>query len=394
MVSEQIKVGLVSVFPKYKDGIPRSSEELLKKMCEREEVSSVSIIARQDLNFISPSILEHEKVSLLTTSRFLTPWQLVKLFKKYKECNVFLLLAPAWDVFDPLLELYLFFFLIRYHFLPRGKWVQMLHDFIPYVCARDTGEEKRTLKLNNTFRKYFRSVPTKYVAVTEATKQYAIHYWNLPPERIDVIHHGSFITPGVPRSNFGSGKVLMVSNISPRKNQTRLIEAFELVHRQTEGPAELIIAGNVRKDVPEFESTLQAIRKRNDDIRITITGYLADSDIRALYDSADVFVYPSLYEGFGLPVLEAMACGCPVITSNLSSLPEVSGDAGILVDPYNVVELAEAILRVLNNNDLKREMSERCIARAHEFSWDKACDQWLAVCKQALHTSNAVTETE
>ncbi len=391
MNPEGIKVALVSVFPKYKDGIPRSSEELLKEICDKDEVSAVSLIARKGLNFISPSVLEHEKVSLFTISRFLTPWQLIKLFKRYKECNVFLLLAPAWDIFDPLLELYLFFLLIKYRFLPRGKWVQMLHDFIPYVCAEDTGEEKRTLQLNNTFKKYFRSVPAMYVAISEATKRDAMRYWNISKQHIAVIHHGSFITPGAPRSAFGSKKVLMVSNISPRKNQTRLIQAFELVHRKSRN-TELIIAGNVRKNVPEFESTLQAIRERNDDIKITISGYLADSDIRSLYDQADVFVYPSLYEGFGLPVLEAMACGCPVITSNLSSLPEVSGDAGILVDPYNVDELAEAMLRVLEDNDLKREMSKRSIARAHEFSWNKACDQWLTVCRQVMHGSQVANE--
>ncbi len=385
MTLEQIKLSVVSVFPKFKDGIPRASEELIKEMCEIEEISSVSIIARQDLNYISSSILEHEKVSLLTTSRFLTPWQLLKLFRRYKDSNIFLLLAPAWDVFDPLLELYLFFFLIKYRFLPGGKWIQQLHDFIPYVCSKDTGEEKRTLKLNNAFKKYFRTVPARYVAVSEATKQDAIHYWDLPEEDIAVIHHGSFIAPGKPRSNFGTNKVLMVSNISPRKNQTRLIEAFELVHQKSNDAAELIIVGNVRKDVPEFESTLQTVRERNPHIKITISGFLADSDIRKLYDQVDVFVYPSLYEGFGLPVLEAMACGCPIITSNLSSLPEVVGEAGLLVDPYNVDELADAMLKVLKNNDLKREMSKRSIDRAREFSWTNACNQWVTVCKQVLH---------
>ncbi len=91
---------------------------------------------------------------------------------------------------------------------------------------------------------------------------------------------------------------------------------------------ELIIVGQLRKEIPEFESTLDDIRGRYEGIKITLTGHLTDSEIQSLYEEADVFVYPSLYEGFGLPVLEAMASGCPVIASNVSSLPEMVGDAG------------------------------------------------------------------
>jgi glycosyltransferase involved in cell wall biosynthesis len=102
----------------------------------------------------------------------------------------------------------------------------------------------------------------------------------------------------------------------------------------------------------------------------------------SLYDQADIFVYPSLYEGFGLPVLEAMACGCPVIASNVSSLPEVVGDAALLVDPYDIEALAQAMLTVLEDDDLKRQMSKRGITQARKFSWQKAGDELLAVCRE------------
>ncbi len=159
------------------------------------------------------------------------------------------------------------------------------------------------------------------------------------------------------------------------------MNAFEKVYRNSQSDdLELIIVGHVRKNVPEFEATLHDIRTRNPGIKITTCGFLPDSDILSLYEQADVFVYPSLYEGFGLPVLEAMACGCPVIASNTSSLPEVVGDAGLLVDPYNVEELAQAMITVLGDDDLKREMSRKSIAQAQKFSWERAGDVWLSTC--------------
>jgi len=380
-----MKINVIAAFPKYKDGIPRVAEELLKKICEKRQVDSVLIITRQDLGFVNPSLLANSKISLLTTSRFLTPGTLLKIIKLYKKGDFFVLLAPPWDIFDPLPELYFFLHLIKYGFLPRSKWVQLMHDFIPYVYSEDTGG-KRTIKLYNSFKNHFLEIPVKYVAVSESTKRDAMRYWGLSADRITVIQHGSFITPKSPRTNFGSKKILMVSDIAPRKNHVRLIKAFELVHRNDpSGDAELIIVGHSRINVPEFESVLRDVRMRNEHIKITFAGYLTDLEIRALYDQADVFVYPSLYEGFGLPVLEAMACGCPVITSNVSSLPEVVGEAGILIDPYSVEELAQAMITVLEDDGLKRGMSRESVAQAQKFSWEKAGEAYLSLFTELQH---------
>ncbi|MGZ4918110.1 MAG: glycosyltransferase family 4 protein, partial [Halobacteriota archaeon] len=317
-----MKLNVIAAFPEYKDGIPRVAEELIKQICAASVVDSVSIITREDLSHVSSDVLANGKVSLFATGRFLTPWTLLKVMRLYKAGDFFLLFVPPWDVFDPLPELYFFLFAIKYGFLPRCKWVQLIHDFIPYVYGDDTDERKRTLKLFDTFKKHFLTVPTKYVAVSESTKRDAVRYWGLPADKIEVIHHGSFVAPKKARSGFGSKKVTIVSDIAPRKNHIRLIEAFEKVYRTNPSDdLELIIVGHVRKNVPEFEEALSDIRRRNEGIKITICGYLTDSEILSLYEQADVFVYPSLYEGFGLPVLEAMACGCPVIASNISSLP-------------------------------------------------------------------------
>jgi len=379
-----MRITVIAPFLEHKDGIPRVAEELLKRICEASQVESVSILARQGIDFISPSILANEKTSLVRIGRFLTARTMIELIKLYRESDIVIFFAPPWDVLDPLQALYIFSFLIKHGILPRSKWVQVVHDFIPYIFSEDGSQGTRTMKLFNTFQKHFRDIPSKYVAVSQSTKNDAMHYWNLPADRIAVIHNGPFVAPHAPRTNFGSKMILMVSDISPRKNHVRLIKAFEVVHRRYESPPELVIVGRMRTLIPELKNKVQSVIEQNKNIKITFTGYLTDSEILTLYQEADVFVYPSLYEGFGLPVLEAMACGCPVIASNVSSLPEVVDKAGILVDPYNVEELAQAMITVLEDDDLKREMSRKSIAQAQKFSWEKAAEQLLTVCVQAM----------
>lgn len=377
-----MKVTVVAPFPKHKDGIPRVAEELLKRLVAAGEVDSVSILARRGIDFVSPTLLAKQKISLFTIARFLTPQTLVKLIRMYKESDVVLFLAPPWDVLDPLEALYFFLLLIKYGFLPRSKWIQVIHDFIPYVFAEDGTQGKRTIKLLSTFQKHFGEVPERYIAVSQSTKMDAMRFWGLPADKIIVVHHGSFITPKNPRVNFGSKKILMVSDISPRKNHLRLIQAFERVQERSHSPSELIIAGYTRTVIPELEAFMQRVASRPEDSKITFAGYLPDSEILSLYEQADFFVYPSLYEGFGLPVLEAMACGCPVVASNVSSLPEVVGDAALLVDPFDVEALTQAMLTLLNDDDLKRKMSRKSIEQAKKFSWEKAGDELLTVCRE------------
>jgi glycosyltransferase involved in cell wall biosynthesis len=377
-----MKVTVVAPFPKHKDGIPRVAEELLKRLAAASEVDSVSILARRGMDFVSPTLLATQKISLFTIARFLTPQTLVMLIRMYKDSDVVLFLAPPWDVLDPLEALYFFLLLIKYGFLPRSKWIQVIHDFIPYVFAEDGTQGRRTIKLLNTFQKHFGEVPERYIAVSQSTKMDAIRFWGLPADKITVVHHGSFITPKNPRVSFGSKKILMVSDISPRKNHLRLIQAFERVQERSQTPSELIIAGYTRTVVPELEALMQKVASRPNDSKIKFAGYVPDSEILSFYEQADFFVYPSLYEGFGLPVLEAMACGCPVVASNVSSLPEVVGDAALLVDPSDVEELTQAMLALLENDDLKREMSRKSIEQAKKFSWEKAGDELLAICRE------------
>jgi glycosyltransferase involved in cell wall biosynthesis len=379
-----MKISVLASFPKYKDGIPRATEELISKLCEADNVESVSIIAaKKEKDFVSPFLLRDEKVSLFIVRSFLLPWTLLRTIKLYKTSDVLILFEYPCYTFNPSSLLFFFQLLVKFGILPGAKWVQMLYDFVFYTCPDDQVVPTKETTLNKVWKKYFVRVPVRYVAVSESTKKEAMRYWGPGVAEITVIHLSSFITPKSPRNHFGSKKVLTVSDISPRKNQLRLIEAFELVQRDNPSSgAELMIVGHVRKDVPGFESTLRDMRKRNKGIKITLAGYLTDSELMSLYEEADIFVYPSLYEGFGLPVLEAMACGCPVITSNVSSLPEVVGEAALLVDPYDVEALAQAMLTVLEDDELKKEMSKKGIAQAQKFSWEKAGAELLAVCRE------------
>jgi glycosyltransferase involved in cell wall biosynthesis len=118
---------------------------------------------------------------------------------------------------------------------------------------------------------------------------------------------------------------------------------------------------------------------------VRFTGYVPDEDLPAIYSGADLFVFPSIYEGFGLPVLEAMACGIPVVTSNTSSLPEVAGDAALLVDPYSVDEIAAAMRRVLCDPDVAAELCAKGLQRAKQFSWERTARETIAVYEKVLN---------
>jgi glycosyltransferase involved in cell wall biosynthesis len=176
--------------------------------------------------------------------------------------------------------------------------------------------------------------------------------------------------------------VLYAGNIKPHKNLDRLIQAFgQLKKGDGFDDVKLIIIGD---EIQRYGSLRRAVETEGIRQDVRFFGFVPDSTLGALYRMAHVFVFPSLYEGFGLPPLEAMACGTPVITSRLSSLPEVVGDAALLVDPYNVGEIAGALERVLCDQALHADLVTRGRARARLFSWDQSARAVLAVYREVL----------
>jgi glycosyltransferase involved in cell wall biosynthesis len=172
--------------------------------------------------------------------------------------------------------------------------------------------------------------------------------------------------------------VLLVGTLEPRKNLAGAVRAFGEVHRQCPGHT-LVIAGGAGWKSSAFEHVLGA-----SEAPVVRTGYVSDEDLVRLYSGADCFVFPSLSEGFGFPVLEAMACGAPVVSSDRTSLPELVGNAGLLVDPESPEQIAVQVVRVLGDPDLRARLREQGLQRAASFTWSECATRTVAAYREAL----------
>jgi glycosyltransferase involved in cell wall biosynthesis len=225
------------------------------------------------------------------------------------------------------------------------------------------------------------------LTVSEASKRDILHLFNVPPEKIVVVYNAIdshfSVTPSEEavarvreRYQLDHQFVLYVGNIKPHKNLVRLIEAFDELRRNDLEDLKLLIIGDQISKTPALR---RAVHRHKLHKHVRFLGYLSDDQLAILYRLAAVFVFPSLYEGFGLPPLEAMASGTPVVTSNVSSLPEVVGDAAVLVDPYDVDAIVDGLRRVLTNPAMAAEMRRKGIERAREFSWEQSVAKTWAV---------------
>jgi glycosyltransferase involved in cell wall biosynthesis len=219
------------------------------------------------------------------------------------------------------------------------------------------------------------------ITISEFSKMEMVNRLGLDPEKITVCYPGVdehfFIAradEGIVRKySGGSHYVLFVGTLEPRKNVEVLIEAFRAIRRPG---MKLILAGNEGWGIDRIRRRISELGLKD---QVILPGYVPEEDLPHLYRGAEVFVYPSGYEGFGIPVVEAMAAGAPVITSDVSSLPEVAGNDAILVSPVDVVGIAEAISAVLENDHLRGDLRARGVKRAGEFSWDRCADRVLSV---------------
>jgi glycosyltransferase involved in cell wall biosynthesis len=176
--------------------------------------------------------------------------------------------------------------------------------------------------------------------------------------------------------------LLFVGNLEPRKNLPGLIRAFREVRRAHDGDIHLVVAGQIAWKSGPFQD---ALADEGAGHNVHVLGYVPPEDLPALYAGAAAFVFPSFWEGFGLPVLEAMACGTPVVTSDVASLPEVAGDAAVLVDPHSDHSIAEGILSLLRDPAHRGRLVERGLRRAHALSWGRTARSTLATYRLAHH---------
>jgi glycosyltransferase involved in cell wall biosynthesis len=187
--------------------------------------------------------------------------------------------------------------------------------------------------------------------------------------------------------------ILAVGSIQPRKNLTRLISAYSAL-RRARPHANLPQLALVGKRAWLYDETLRAIEESGIKDLTVLTGYVAESDLPALYTGALCFVYPSYFEGFGLPPLEAMQCGAPVIAGNKTSLPEVVGDAGLLVDPFDEDALAQALARLIDDSDLRACLRLKGLERARNFSWRETARLTIKAYEQAVRGNDGKQEPE
>jgi glycosyltransferase involved in cell wall biosynthesis len=219
---------------------------------------------------------------------------------------------------------------------------------------------------------------TRVLTVSESSKRDILRFVDAPPDKIDVIYNAYDERFAVEpreedvirvreRYQLHDEFVLYAGNVKPHKNLGRLIEAFNVVRGRGLDRLKLVIIGD---EISKYAALRRAVHRHQLHKYVRFLGYLPQETLAVLYRLAGVFVFPSLYEGFGLPPLEAMASGTPVVVSNASSLPEVTGDAAILVDPYEPRAIADGIHRVLTDETLRRELRQRGLARARQFSWE------------------------
>lgn len=227
------------------------------------------------------------------------------------------------------------------------------------------------------------------ITVSEASRRDIIKYINIPEERAAVIYNGvSDVYQADALENDrdtlkkyfleDSPYILYTGALDFRKNLENLLKAFVLVKKSSGIAHNLVLAGGSDPSRPDLYPDLRSIAVQygfENDVRFL--GYVDDSDLPAIYRHADLFVFPSLYEGFGLPPLEAMASGVPVVCSDAASLPEVVGDAGILVNARQPECIAEAVIRVLSDKNLAADLRQRGLDRAKQFTWEAAADKWV-----------------
>jgi glycosyltransferase involved in cell wall biosynthesis len=240
-------------------------------------------------------------------------------------------------------------------------------------------------------------------AVSNATSQTLIEHFKTPHEKITIIPNGirpyfrritDPILLSATRHKFGLKHplVLGVGTLEPRKNHLGLIKAFHKAQSAAGNkprPAILALAGGPGWLYDETEQLIAKLKLEN---KVRFLGRVTELELITLYSMADVFVFPSLFEGFGVPLVEAMACGAPVITSNTSSLPEVAGDAAVLIDPHNTGQIARAILQVLESEQLRDELRQKGYDRAKYFTWPKSASKTLSVYQRLFDGATNFTD--
>ncbi len=225
------------------------------------------------------------------------------------------------------------------------------------------------------------------IAISESTRRDLIEMFGAAPNKVSVVYCGTdpAFSPqrknNLPRPAMPEKMILYVGTLEPRKNVARLVRAFAQAKRSAHLPHKLALIGARGWKHTDVDVAIEQENVRDD---VILPGYVSSEDLPEWYRAAELFVYPSRYEGFGMPPLEAMACGTPVVTSNASSLPEVVGSAAIQVAPDDQAALTDAMVRALTDPGLREQMRARGLAQAAQFSWTRAANETVAIYRNVL----------
>lgn len=269
--------------------------------------------------------------------------------------------------------------------------VSIAYDLIPFLFPEVMASQPWPVRLG--WRLNFRKLreADAVIAISQATKEDLVRMFGLVPERVRVVYPGidhslfnvsnagSTVRQAEVLGRYGiTGRYLLyVGDSEWRKNLRRVLEALIGVHEEIK----LVLVGKRAKSDEKLYGWVAELGLQD---RVLTPGFVPDIDLPPLYGAAQAFVFPSLYEGFGLPIVESMACGCPVITSNVSSMPEVAGSAALLVDPEDVVEIRGALERVVADQALRERMIADGLSQAQSFSWSRCAGETVSVIRKVV----------
>lgn len=368
---------------RHQSGIGYYTENIIRSVIELDQNDEFSIVA----NLFATNKLPKVKISSTTKNynykliRFLPGKVWNQLIKRRVLPPVNVLLKDTPDVMVN-------FDFVRLPVSKKVKTLTVIHDlaFLHYpefVQSRNLARLKKFVPL--AIKK-----SDRIVAVSEFTKSDIVKSYNVDPQKIDVVsnavNHKVFfpqkLKPSVQKKyNLPNDYTLFIGNIEPRKNILGIIEAFGKLPTQLQAKHPLVLVGGKGWN---DEGISEALNNSSAKEHIVRVGYVDDDDLAQVYAGAQIFVFPSFYEGFGLPVLEAMASGTPVITSKVSSLPEVGGDAVLYVDPKKSTTIAEAMKKLLQNSELQKTLIKKGIAHSKQFSWEQSAGQMLHAIRNAV----------
>ncbi len=375
-----IKVGIEgSLFFKRGSGVSTYAKKLTEAASKIDSNTQFEIVRHwlPFKKFTAPiPITSHLKYRLV---KWFPPVVYFQVFKRFGTFIPYDLLALKRYKY------FLFFNFVSFPLSKKTKGIIVVHDlaflyFPEYIQAKNLAYLKRFLPKSVKRAAYI-------ITVSENSKKDIIKHYKVPSEKIVVIPNA--IDPGIfkpankteinhvkEKYRLPKKYIHFHGNIEPRKNIQGLLSAYELLPSKLKTEYSLVLSGGKGWNDDQIHSQIAKLKKTGHEI--VLTGYVDNEDgLAAIYSGASLFVYPSFYEGFGIPPLEAMACGIPVITSNASSLPEVVGDAAILVSPQDAPQLSKEIAKVLSNAKLRKNMIDRGLARARMFSWDSSAKKLI-----------------